>query len=870
MIPRRGHRAEIDEEIRSHLRLAIADRMARGESPADAERHARRELGNELLVRERMADTWSVAALERGLQNVRYAGRQMRRRPGFAAIAVLTLGLGLGAVTGAFAIVNSVLLEPLRYHDPGRLYSVVNLPPPGTPNRYWLINGRHFHEWRARCRSCADIAMADNTSFHLAGGEGTERLPGLRVSHNFFRTLGVRPALGRDFRPDEELPGAARVLILSHGTWRDRFGAESAVLGRSVIVNGEPYVVVGVMPEDFRLPLGSQWGPSFGPPDVQPAMFRPLGEDFSQARPAGNNNYQAVLRLAPGVEAGQAVAELNTLIADFVRQYRIQPKPTLLPLGDTVTRDARPGLLLLFGIAATTLLIVCVNIGNLILLRTASREREVGIRLALGSSQRQLFGLVIAEAMVLVAAGAVVAVVVAYGALEAFRVWAPRDVPRLAEVRVGIDAWLFGVSAAVAATLMSGLLPAWRMTRTDLQQALKTRTLSHGAGGSRSRTRLGALMVGTEVALSTVLLIVGGLFTASFIRVLSVPKGVDIEHVVTQDVSTSIAGYTGADRVRFANEAIQRLATIPGVVAAGVTNQVPLRGETWICQLRDAGPPEQSPIALANFRFVSAGYWDASGIPVVRGRPFAEADRERPVAVLSERAARALWPNVDPIGKRVGGCNTSSLEVVGVVGDVRADLEKDAPIIVYEPHWTMPIARPYFVVRTRVAPESVAGEMRSILRDLNPAFAIGPAETMREIVDRSVTGRRFQMHLVAGFAAFALLLASLGIYGVISFSVARRTPELGIRLALGARPAALGAMVLRQGLAPVVGGIAVGLIGALAAGRAVSSELFGVAPSDPWIMTGVAVALIVVGVCACGLPVRRAMRIDPLSSLRFE
>ncbi len=861
-------RADIDEEIRSHLRLAIADRIARGESPDEAERHARIELGNELLVRERTRDVWPGAGVQRWLQDLRYAVRQIRRQPGVSAVAVLTLALGLGSVTAAAAVINSVLVEPLRFREPDRLFSVVNRPPPGTEHRYWLTNGRHVHEWRTHCRSCEDIAMAENVAFNLSQAGGAERFEGLRVSFTFFRTLGVQPALGRDFRPEEELPADSRVLILSDATWRGYFAADPGVIGRTLRVNGEPYVVIGVMPSDLRLPLGDQWGPRFGSVATQPAMFRPLGQDFSQARPAGNNNYASVVRLRPGVTAAQAEAELNALIAEFVRQFDIQPRPMLLPLHDTVVRDARAGLLLLGAIALTTLLIVCVNVGHLMLIRTASRDREVGIRMALGSSRGQLFGLVLTEALVLVAIGAVASLGVAYAGLEAFRLWAPPELPRVADLHAGPRVWMITLASAAAATVVCGLLPAWRMARTDPQDALKAATRTQSS--ARRTVRIRELMVGVEVALSTVLLVVGGLLTLSLVRVLAVPMGVDVAHVITQDVSTSIAGYDGASRIRFAEQALERLAGIPGVAAAGVTNQVPLRGETWICQLRDGAMPDGPAAALANFRFVSGGYFDATGIPITRGRTFRAADRGQPVALISERTAQALWPGQDAVGRRVGGCGDSSLEVLGVVGDARADLEKDAPVVVYEPYWTMPISRPHFVVRTRVEPERVAADVRAALHDLNPEFPIGQAATLADIVDRAVTGRRFQMRVVLGFAALALVLASLGIYGVVSFAVATRVPEIGIRLALGARRSALGLMVVRQGLLPVAFGLAAGLVVGVAAGRAASSQLFGVAPGDPWILAGVSLLLFIVGAAACWLPARRAMRVNPLRALRAE
>jgi len=864
-------RQEIDEEIQTHIQMAIRDRIEGGESPAEARRNAHREFGNEYSIHERTRDIWGWVSLEQWTRDLRYVCRQIVRNPGFAAVAIITLAVGIGAITAMFSIVDSVLLEPLKYSEPGRLYSVVNLPPPNTPNRYWLINGRHYAEWRAHCRTCQDISMAEGNGFTVTGLGEPERFTGLRVSYNFFRTLGVQPAIGRDFLPEEELPGRFHELILSDAFWRSRFSGDPAILGRTLEINGEPFVVIGVMPANFQLPVGTQWGPGLGPA-IQPVMFRPLGQDFSQAWPAGTNNYVSVVRLKPGVTPAETAAELNSLIADFVREFHIELVPTLLPLKDTMVREARTGLLLLLGIVIAVLLIVCFNVGNLMLVRIAGRGREVGIRMALGSSRLQLFFLVLNEALVLVTVGSCLGLILAFAALKAFSVVAPVDLPRVAEVHMGWRVCLFTIAAAAGSILICGLLPAWRLARIDPQESLKAGSPNSTAQGQKLRFH--KLIAGVEVALSTVLLIIGSLLVLSFIRVLSGPKGFDAEHVISQDVALIGTKYKDPDRIRFVDEALRQFAAIPGVLSVGVTNQIPLRGETWLCDLRDPGPPAKKSVAVANFRFVSPAYWETLGIPIKKGRRIEASDRNRGVAVLSERAAELLWPGQDPIGKRVGACGGElvppGVEVVGIVGEVRAGMEREAPLTVYQPYWTVSNGRFFFVLRTEAEPVAINGEVRRVLRSMDESLPIPQTTTMQQVQDDAVAGRRFQMNLTVAFAISALLLASLGIYGVLSFSVARRTPELGIRLALGARDSQLAKMVVKQGMIPVVAGLAAGLVFALVANRLIASQLYEVTSTDPLTISAVAVVVLIAGIFACWIPARRAMRIDTLTALRFD
>lgn len=872
-LSRRRRDADLEEELRAHLRMAVEDRIARGESAVDAGRSARREFGNELVVREATRNTWGWAVLERFGKDLTYALRQIRRSPGFSAITVLTLALGLGSTTAIFSVVNSVLLEPMNYRDPGRLYAGVNLPSPRSLQRgNWLINARHFSTWRSHCSACQDVALGENTTFTLTGWGEPRRDPAMFVSSNFFRTLGIQPALGRDFRPEEELPGEARVLILSDSLWRSEFNADPAVIGRTLMVNGYPHRIVGVMPPDFRLPAGRQWGIDVVNQTPQPLLFRPLGVDVSREYGDGKYNYVSLVRLKPGRQPAEAVAEFRASITEFVRQFHIGLRPALLPLQEVVTRSVRGALWLLLGAVAAVLLIVCVNIGNLMLVRTASRDREAGIRMALGSSRAELFRLVLTEALLLVAAGSGAGVLLAELGLKAFIAAAPIDLPRLGDVHMDARVLIFAFGAGLVSTLLCGLVPAWRLAQTDPNELLKSGAANATQPGRKLRFR--ELLVTAEVALSTLLLVIGGLLAVSFYRVMQAPKGFDVEHVITQDISLVGPKYTDPARIGFMDEALRLLAGIRGVRSVGITNELPLRGESWICDLRDIGPPAKPAIGLANFRFVNSGYWAAMGIPVEKGRLLEAADRNRHAAVISERAAQALWPGQNPLGRRVGSCGGEAVpqgsEVVGVVGEVRADLEKNSPFTVYQPYWTTNNTRFSLVLRTRADPAAVIGDARVVLRSLDPDLPFTPAATMEQVLDESVGSRRFQTVLVVGFAGAALLLAALGIYGVISFTVARRTPEIGVRIALGARGPQLVALVVRQGMTPVILGLAAGLAGALAAGRLVASQLFGISADDPLAFSAVAALLAVVALCACWIPARRATRIDPLSALRCE
>jgi predicted permease len=869
----RGLDKELNEEIRSHLAMAIEDRVERGEAPAHAEQNARKELGNELLIKEAAREIWGWTFIESLGQDLKYSFRQMRRSPGFSLIAVFTLGLGLSATTMMFSIVNGVLIEPLKFRDPGRLYLARTVPPADSKVAGdFPVNARDYDEWRAHCRSCEAVSLLQAQELTLVGAGDPVKLSALSVSFNFFETLGAQPFLGRDFLPEEDAPGHWGEVILTEALWRSRFAADPGIIGRTIQVNGESSTVVGVMSADLHLPKGDEWGAFFGP-TAAPVIFRPLGIDAARQRPVGNLNYTSLIRLKGGVSVAQATAELNGLLGDFVREFNLQTKIVLVPFQQQVTRRSRSALWLLLGTVSTVLLIVCVNVGNLMVVRTTSRYREAGVRMALGASRWRLFSLVLEEALVLVAAGGLAGLGLAYAGLRVFVASAPAGLARLEEVRMDWRVMAFAGLATAFSTIACGLFPAWRLARIEVQDSLK-------AGAAMSTETAGKLqfreiLVSVEVAMSTVLLIVGGLLVVSFFRVMHVQKGFEVAHIITLDVSYLSPKYAHGVRQLAVEETTAKLAQIPGVQVAAAINQLPLRGDDWVAELEDPGQPSR-PVeneALANFRFVTPGYWQAMGIPLKKGRFLDQSDKDLPKAVISEQAAQYLWPNQNPLGKHVRGVGqqSPSLEVVGVVGDVRAGgLEQNPQVIVYEHYWRMQPIGMSFVVRTQTNAVAVAGAIRSTLTSADPEMAIAQPTTMEQIVEESVATRKFQMYLALAFAISALLLASLGIYGVISFAVARRTPEIGIRVALGACGRQLMTMVLIQGMRPVLAGLTAGIISALFVSRMIASQLFGVASWDLLTISLVAALMLIVATSACLIPARRASRIDPVVALRFE
>ena len=640
------------------------------------------------------------------------------------------------------------------------------------------------------------------------------------------------------------------------------------------MLDGTPYEIVGVLPADFRFPkLSALYAMTVA--EERPLVWRPFAVKPDELTPLGDFNYLCIASVRPGVSLTEASAELNAAqsrISETLPE-KVELQAAMVPLQQQITGRVQGGLQVLLAAVAVVLLVGCVNIANLLLARVTGRRRELAIRAAVGASASRLVRQVLAETLVLSALGGVLGVAVAYAAVDLIRQSAPIDLPRLDEVRVDGRVLLFTMALTIAAGLLSGLLPAWRFARTDPHDAMKSST--RGSGGSVRATRVRMTLVAAEVALSALCLAVGGLLLHSFVRLLNVDAGFERRQILTVELELPRPRYAEEPaRAAYVKAVLSRLATLPGVVSVGAVNKLPLSGEgsnNLVAPEGFAGPVSDRPIA--DMRQVNPAYFKTMGIPLVSGRIFDERDAGHVVVLLSTQTAARLWPGQDPVGRRmiIGVDAKAEALVAGVVGDVRgASLEKTPALTVYLPYWERFHSGPSLAVRTAGDPMAIAGAVREALRAVDPEIPLPAFRTMEELADASVSQRRFQVRLVLLFGIAAVLLASLGIYGVVAYSVAQRTSELGIRMALGAAPGRIRALVLGQSLAPVGLGLAGGLVASVGAGRLVSSQLFGVSPVDPVTLGGVAAVLGAVAFVATIAPARRATRVDPVVALRDE
>jgi len=805
------------------------------------------------------------------LADLRFAARGLARDRVYATIAFLTLAFGIGATVVIFAIVDGVLLRPMAYREPGRLVMINEIVPELAASYPQLpVNARHFVEWRHRCRSFQQIGIMDGNQLILSGAGEPERLEAVRVSASLLPTLGVQPQLGRSFREEDDQPGHDRVVIISDALWARRFGRDRGVVGRTVTLDGIPFVVVGVLPASFHLPEARQFGGTVGAVDLmKPIAFRT--EDLHWF---GEFNYPVVARLKPGVSREQALAELNVLQADIAIQAGegAHLKALITDLQEEVTGPSRKPLLILFGAVGVVLLIVCVNLANLTLARSAARARDQAIRSALGASRADLIRSALTETFLLALAGGAAGVAIAWAGLRLVLANAPLDVPRLYDIHLDARVLLFSFGLSLVTAVLFGILPALRVASQDVQRSLSTtsRTSTEGRRGLRTRR----LLVAVESALGLVLLVVAGLLGVSFVRVLRVDQGFDAGHVVSARITLPRAGYTEDEqREAYYRRLVAKLQAIPGVTSAAIVSRLPLEGEDWVDAIRkedDKRPLFELP--PANYRFCSPEYFRAMGIPFTAGDGFTEADRHRHLAIISESAARRIWPGMNPVGRTFHRANPDEppFEIAGVVRDVRVGPTEDPVNTVYVPYWYRSRLFMTAILRTAMDPRAIMRPLRVAAWSVEPQTAVGDVRALDEVVSDSVAQRRFQVWLTAAFALSALALACLGIYGVVSWSVARRRNEIGIRMALGAGRAAVRRMVVTEGMRPVLAGLVAGVGLALAAGRVMASMLFGVTPHDPLVIAGVSVLLALVAAGACYLPARRATLADPLGALRCE
>jgi putative ABC transport system permease protein len=864
---RRRREDDLEQEIRSHLEMAA---LERGEPPEEAAAAARREFGNVGLVKDVTREMWSSVVGDTAARDVHYGVRQMIRQPGFAAVAVLTLALGIGGTTAMFSVVNAAILKPLPYPEPERLVWVTESLPHAADES---APGPHFLAWRQRARTLEQIGAYVPTVLTLTGAGEPERLDGVRASAELLPTLGVTPLLGRHIAPAEDHAGEAGVVLLTHALWQRRFAGDPGVLGRPLTLDDRPYTVVGVLPDDFRF--------------FQPAeLWVPLALDPEQEGAQHVTNLSAVARLRPGVTREEAQADLEVIR----RQYEAS-MPAGRPVLDGTVRvaslhrvlvgDTARLLLILLGAVGFVLLVACANVANLSLLRAVARQQEIAIRAALGAGRGRLVRQVLTESLLLAACGGVLGLMAAFWLTDIlWRLAGPSAAGAIAAVAtVHLDLVVLGFTAltALGTGVLFGLGPVLQISRVDLAGSLRSTPVMAGFRPGALRQ----LLVVFEVALTIVLLAGAGLLIRSFANVLEMDPGYRTDQLLTLRISLPEAHYPTPDRRRaFYGDLLERISSMPGVQSAALTNHLPLtrlsfRGWLTIPGHPDTDgdePPEHPPTPVT---IVSPEYFRTMGIPLRAGSLFIDRhDAGSPrVVILSESLARQLFPNEDPIGRQVWvpGPGKGAPTIIGVVGDVRHEgLDGQIMPQVYVPLRQSPWASMTLVVRSDGDPMLLGPAVRSEVRAVDPHLPIYELQSMEQRLAQSLSSRRMNLMVVGAFAVLALTLAAVGVYGVMAYTVSQRTREIAIRIALGASVSNVLKLVVGQGLALVGAGVAIGLVGAGALTRVLASLLFGVSPTDPVVFIAAAALLIAIALLACYLPARRATPIDPVVVLRCE
>jgi putative ABC transport system permease protein len=810
-------------------------------------------------------------------QDLRHAWRSLARMPRFTCMAVLILALAIGANAAIYSVVDHVLLRPLAYAAPDRLYAVHEVIPKFSHVApAFAVSANHFLEWKRTASSVEQMALLAQFDFTLRGNGEPEVFPGARVSADLFEMLGVKPLLGRTFRADEDQPGRDLVVILNHEVWRRRFGADPAVIGRTVTLNDQLFEIIGVLPADFRFPKLADLYPTTQYTD-RPQMWKPIA--LGDWEKTGENfNYLCLARLKNDATVAGALGELDATLSSMLKGVPgatgITVHAQMVPLHDQITGRSATALRLLFLAVGFILLIGCVNLSNLLLAKVSSRRKEIAVRSAIGASPARLIRQALAESMLLSVVGAAVGLVVAHLVLQSVLAFAPADLPRMDEVTLDGRALAVTFALSLITSLLIGFLPAWHSAHADPQEAITS--VSRTTTTERSVGRIRSWLVGTEVALTAACLVSGGLLLHSFVRLLDVDPGFDDTRLIALDIDLPGVRYSGGDPTNtFFRTVLTKIEPLPTVVAAGVTTALPFTppgGSGMVFAEGVTIPAFERP--LADMRYVSAGFFDAMGIPLIAGKTFTESDRKSRPAIISRLMAERLWPESDPIGRRfrLGSEKAEPFEVAGIVGDV-LDVSLNQQHVsptVYLPYWLSQRSEASLVVRTTGEPIATYSVVRQALQELDSELAIPAFRTMNDIVMASVESRRYQMLLVLFFGVVAVALASIGIYAVVSYAVAQQTKEIGVRVALGAASGTIMRDVIGKAMSPVAVGLLAGLVCALGGGRLLRGMLFGIGPFDLTTMLGVTVILLMSAFLASYLPARRAARVDPLVALRYE
>ena len=810
------------------------------------------------------------------LQDLRYAVRMLAKNFGLTAVVVLSLGIGIGATSAIFSVVDALLLRPLPYPQPERLANIWLHSPGIGIFRDWPSPGQYI-DIRNQNRSFEEMAIARLGQMTLTGRDRPERVDGMRTSSTLLHMLGARPLLGRLLLPEEDKPGKPAAAVLSNGVWRRLFNSDAAIVGKSITLNGNQYAVAGVLRPEFR--LSPEAMPAEEPMDkVDVFLPLPLGPDAVNRR--GDENYNLMARLRPGVSIAQAQADIDA-IAARIREKDKRDRTfgmTVVSLQEQVVGDVRRALLVLLGSVGLVLLIACANVANLLLTRAVSRQKEVAIRTALGAGWQRVVRQLLTESVLLAAMGGAAGLLIASATLYVVRAMNPGNIPRLEDIGINGAVLAFTFAVSLATGLLFGIAPAWRAVKVDLNTSLKSGGRSGQTdGGMRlTRNRLRGLLVVSELALSLMLLTGAGLLIRSFMRLQDVPPGFATDHVLTMRVAPVGRKY-GPDKavVQFYREIGDRIAHLAGVKTEGMVSALPLTGEVGWGEINVEGyaPPPGQELQV-DLRIASTDYFRALDIPLRKGRFFTEHDNSdgQQVAIVDEKFARRFWPNDNPVGKHVWFDHPEKpMTVVGVVGVVKQyGLDNEGKIAVYFPHLQEPANSMYLAARTSSAPAALSVPIVREIHAVDPNVAVYQVRTMQDWLYESLARQRFAALMLGAFAAFALVLAAVGIYGVMSYLVSQSTHEIGLRVALGARPGNIVGLVVRQGMQLAGLGMAAGLAGALALTRVMASLLFGVTATDAVTFSAVAVILAVVAFAATVIPARRATGVDPMVALREE
>ena len=877
------HDRELADEIEAHFQLHMDDNLRAGMSAAEARRQALLKFGGVESAKEAYRDRAGLPFLETLFHDVRFAFRMLRKNPAFTAVAILTLALGVGASTAVFSLVNAVLLKPLPYPHSEQIVFPWRQSPQGLNLGYNEIPwGRtEFLILAQESKAFESLGAFQSDSFNLTGSGDPVRLDGLRASAGFFPSLGVSPLLGRTYTADEDQPGHAHSVVLGYQLWRDRFGADSTILGRTLELNGEGYTIIGVMPPGFVFPRAAEMpgGFTFA---REAQLWIPLALSHAPRIPAEDDLLAIVGRLKPGVSIAQGQAEMDL----FTHRFEAQGpgakgwfNQRVTPLNRQIAGDTRHPLLLILCAVGVVLLIACSNVASLLLTRSLGRKREFTLRAALGANNHRLIRQLLTESLLLATFSGFLGILLAGAIVHFIKIVGPSNIPRLGETNLDLRVLFFALAVSFFAGILFGLAPAIAAGRKNLSESLKES--GQRSGESRANAGLRNALLVSEVALAFVLVIAAGLLTQSFFHLLRVDPGFAPERVLTFELSLPATKYPDQPHTTaLYQNALQKLRSMPGIESAGIIETLPMGGATESTGIRIPGhiPADKNETPYANYTIASPGYFSTVGTPLLRGRDFLDSDTadSLPVTIINSAMAKKFWPGSDPIGKQVGPGSPlyPAATIIGIVADTkRLSLrEEPAPemFVLYNQKVWPSLLTMDVVLRTKADPASASTAARDAIHSVDPDLPLAKIAALETLVDDSVIQQRFAMLVLGAFGALALLLASIGMYGVISYSTMQRTQEIGIRMALGAQRHTILAMVLNHGGRLAGLGIAIGIVAAIAMARLMSSFLYGVQPADPATFAAVALLLCVVALLACYVPARRAMRVDPIVALRYE